>query len=242
MLKVILFKDKDQSGANDDAVPVNVEHAPGTSVAQARETEGEFRKYANKLRSAQGLTQLYIGDFEANPTVADVRYLKSVSDKMLKRDNEGTQEDFRRVATFLRDGNAVFSEMMKTYGDPYLAAIYIMSARPSHSQINISFIPKRANNRDGGQIATYYRHSTTELDLEANTFKEAIAKDNYVKDECFINCIYDFYADNLLRTDEKRNVITRASILATIGKTEESVKEGLSIEDVLPFLKSIVCI
>ena len=36
-----------------------------------------------------------------------------------------------------------------------------------------------------------------------------------------------------MRTDKNRNVITRASILATIGKTEENVKEGLSIEDVL---------
>ena len=41
----------------------------------------------------------------------------------------------------------------------------------------------------------------------------------------------------MLRTDKKRNVITRASILATIGKTEENVREGLSIEDVKPFFE-----
>ena len=73
------------------------------------------------------------------------------------------------------------------------------------------------------------------MDLEASTFKDAISKRNYAKDECFINSIYDFYHDNLLKADKKRNVINRASILKTIGKTEENVKEGLSIEDVLPF-------
>ena len=37
--------------------------------------------------------------------------------------------------------------------------------------------------------------------------------------------------------DKKRNVITREIILETIGKTEENVKQGLSIDDVLPFFE-----
>ena len=135
------------------------------------------------------------------------------------------------------DGNAEFNEMMRTYGRSYLAAVYVMNVRPSHTQINTSFIPKKAKNKYGDKIATHHRFATTELDLEAHTFKDAIAKGNYVRDECFVNSIYDFYADDLLRADKKRNVITRTSILATIGKTEENVKEGLSIEDVLPFFK-----
>ena len=55
--------------------------------------------------------------------------------------------------------------------------------------------------------------------MEASTFKEALGKQNYAKDECFINSIYDFYHDSVLKTDKKRSVITRASILKTIGKT-----------------------
>ena len=73
--------------------------------------------------------------------------------------------------------------------------------------------------------------------MEASTFTEALGKQNYAKDECFINSIYDFYHDRVLKTDKKRNVITRASILKTIGKTEGNVKDGLSIQDVLPFFK-----
>ncbi len=49
--------------------------------------------------------------------------------------------------------------------------------------------------------------------MEATTFKEAISNQkNYAKDECFLNTIYDFYRDNLLKADEKRNAITRESI------------------------------
>jgi len=126
--------------------------------------------------------------------------------------------------------------MMNQYGS-YLAGIYITSVELSHSQINTSFIPKKNKNRDGDKVSAYYRYATTELDLEANTFKDAISKGNYIKDECFINSIYDFYSSNLLRADKKRNVIKRASILATIGKTEENIKEGISIEDLVPFFE-----
>ena len=102
MVKVILFKNKDQPGGNDDDVPVNVEFAPGTSVAQALETKSKLRRDAKKLKSAQGLTQLFVGDFEVKATTADTKYLQGEAvNKMLKRDYDGTQEDFRRVATFL---------------------------------------------------------------------------------------------------------------------------------------------
>ncbi len=58
--------------------------------------------------------------------------------------------------------------------------------------------------------------------MEASTFKEAIGKHKYAKDEWFINSIYDFYHYSLLKADKKQNVITRESILKTIGKTQET--------------------
>ena len=124
---------------------------------------------------------------------------------------------------------------MDSSGDSYLAALYLMKVGHASNQGNTDFIPKKAKNKDTEKLAAYYRFTTTELDMEATTFKEAIRKQNYAKDECFLNTIYDFYRDNLLKTDGKRNAITRESILKTIGKTEQNVKDGLSIEDVLPF-------
>ena len=94
---------------------------------------------------------------------------------------------------------------------------------------------QKAKNKDTEKLVAYYRFTTTELDMEATTFKEAISKQNYAKDECFLNTLYDFYRDKLLKADGKRNAITRESILKTICKTEQNVKDGLSIEGVLPF-------
>ena len=126
--------------------------------------------------------------------------------------------------------------MMKTFGDSYLRALSVLGVKDVRTS-GSSYAPTSALNRDTEKVAAYYRYTTTDLDLDADTFKEAISKGKYKKDECFINSIYDFYGDNLMRPDKKRNVINRETILKTIGKTEENVKNGLSIQDVMPFFE-----
>jgi hypothetical protein len=67
------------------------------------------------------------------------------------------------------------------------------------------------------------------------TFKEAIKRQPLQRNECWINSLYDFYGDKLLNPEKKRCLITRASILETIGKTEENIQNGISHRDILPF-------
>ena len=38
-----------------------------------------------------------------------------------------------------------------------------------------------------------------------------------------------------MNTNKKRNVLTRGKLLAILNKTEETVKLGISVKDVLPF-------
>jgi hypothetical protein len=66
---------------------------------------------------------------------------------------------------------------------------------------------------------------------------EAIQKSHYRENECWINALYDHYSDNLLRDNKRRNYISRQSILDLLGKTEETIKEGMTIEEALPFFQ-----
>jgi hypothetical protein len=125
---------------------------------------------------------------------------------------------------------------MESTGKTYLAAVYLMNITDSETK-GRAFEPRKRKNRDTTKVGAYYLYNYVAMDLSKDTFKEAIKNHNYTKDECFLNTIYDFYRDNLLSPDKKRNVITREIILDTIGKTEENVKEGLSIDDVLPFFE-----
>jgi hypothetical protein len=63
---------------------------------------------------------------------------------------------------------------MDSIDDNYLAALYLMNVFDSDTPGNREFIPKRAKTKDTEQLATYYRFTSTELNLDASTFKEAI--------------------------------------------------------------------
>ena len=52
-----------------------------------------------------------------------------------------------------------------------------------------------------------------------------------------INTLYDNCEQTLLRTEKKNNLIKRETILEVLGRTEEDIKDGLTIKQVLPFFK-----
>jgi hypothetical protein len=102
-------------------------------------------------------------------------------------------------------------------GQNYICGILI----PKIRKVNMNEVPdydlSSSLSRDTNKISTYYNYITTDLDLSHNTFEKAINVDQYVKDECWINTIYDFYGDNFLSFDRKRNAITREIIFEIIG-------------------------
>ncbi|MFM7983080.1 MAG: hypothetical protein ACKPKO_27535, partial [Candidatus Fonsibacter sp.] len=95
---------------------------------------------------------------------------------------------------------------------------------------------KRAS---GDKVAIQFKYCSHQLDLSKRTFREALQKGNHHVSECWINTIYDKYEQTLLRSDKQKNLITRGTILEVLGKTEENIKEGLTIKAVLPFSKKI---
>ena len=87
-------------------------------------------------------------------------------------------------------------------------------------------------------MSMYHKYIDTVLNLEADTLKEALDNKTYVKNECWINTLYDYYKDDLLNLEKsKRYCITKAMILETIGKTEENIKQGVSVLEIQPFFE-----
>ena len=66
---------------------------------------------------------------------------------------------------------------------------------------------------------------------------ESIKQEKYTQNECWINSITDFYGDTPMNINRKRNILTRQKLLTIRNKTEETVKLGISLKDVLPFFK-----
>jgi len=91
--------------------------------------------------------------------------------------------------------------------------------------------------KDGDDVSCNFKYIHTAIRLDSKTFMESISNERYTKNECWINSITDFYGDSLMNTSRKRNVLTRQKLLRTLNKTEETIKQGVSIKEVLPFFK-----
>ena len=94
--------------------------------------------------------------------------------------------------------------------------------------------PKRAA---GEKVTIQFKYCSHQLDLSKTTFREALRKGNHHVSECWINTLYDNYEQTLLRSDKRKNLITRETILEVLGRTEANIKEGLTIKEVLPFFE-----
>ena len=227
---MILFREPDDGDTKTKTMSVNVASSSKKEKQDIIEQAEEDIKQIRKQKTYSKLKQFYLGSFDLRLTGNEYEYLQGQTDKMIHR---GSDPNFRRVADMLIDGNVIFANLMSQNGQSYLKAIYIMNLTNSDTR-GRAFEPKRVKNRDGEKITCYYRYISTELDLTTNTFKEAIENNNYRSNECFINSIYDTYKDTLFN-DNRKQYITRDDILSIIGKTENEVIQGLSIEDMLPF-------
>jgi hypothetical protein len=89
----------------------------------------------------------------------------------------------------------------------------------------------------GEKVAIQFRYCSNTADLSKRTFREALQKGSHHVSECWINTLYDNYQKTLLRPEKTKNLITRATILEVLGRTEQNIREGLSIEEVMPFFQ-----
>jgi hypothetical protein len=53
----------------------------------------------------------------------------------------------------------------------------------------------------------YHKYIDTRLNLECETFDEAIKNNIYIEKECCINTLYDYYGDGLLNPNKKTEII-----------------------------------
>ena len=68
---------------------------------------------------------------------------------------------------------------------------------------------------DATNISCNFNYIETTINLTKKTFMEAMKKEHYRDQECWINTITDLYGDTLMN-DKKRNVLTRGK---TVGNS-----------------------
>ena len=138
--------------------------------------------------------------------------------------------EFRKMITVLQTDN-VFAEMYRTELAGYIDAVRIEQAE-FLDENTLDFDVFNENLTKSENVSIFHRYIETEVDIEKLTLKEAIQKEHYRENECWINSLMDFYGDTLMR--QKRGSLaknmTRENILKTLQMTEEEfIKKGASI-------------
>ena len=142
-------------------------------------------------------------------------------------------DDFNDILKILAEDEDMNRYIVQTK-EGYVVGVLILNYKIEDKPVEV-YDPATTRLRNATKQSINYKYIHTELDLTKDTFQEAIKNNNYVKDECWINTLYDIYKDTLLSPNKQRYRITRDVILSTINKTEENIKDGLTIEEVLPF-------
>ena len=178
----------------------------------------------------KGLHQFWKGALHVEALTSSV--IEGCKWKMVAR---GTV-DFRHLYTLcMTDPNFKTKERLNP---GYLDGIYVLDW--TQEKDGGARNPRQVRQRAAGdKVAIHFRYSCSQLDLTNRTFREALQKSNHRRSECWINSIYEHYAckDALLDPDKTKNVITREDILELLGRTEENIQEGLTVEEVKPFFE-----
>ena len=127
------------------------------------------------------------------------------------------------------------SEFKEATGDliEYADAIRIESVEIVETDTG-GYDEKEEPLQQGNSISTYYRYIQTEVNAEAETMKEALNKQNYRENECWINALLEnFEGTNLTREKRQQKntkTLTRDKVLELLNMTEdEFINTGATI-------------
>jgi len=224
--KVLLYRD----------VPVGTEtDKPMEHNGLSHKDNEKYKKYMRKRY--KGYHQYFSGHLNILVSDSNVKLLSNNINKFVKRMSTDPKHDLGNPVfldinnIFMTDDE--FKDRVK-HDHEYITALYILELRSYDNvePVNPAKVPKRAGNKSN----ICYKYCSTSLDLTKNTFRQALEKKNYRRNECWLNTLYDHYHDTLLNPNRsQRYVVTREKILNIINRTEETIKDGLTIDDILPF-------
>ena len=118
-------------------------------------------------------------------------------------------------------------EFYYKYPSDYLSAVKILSIEEIEDGDG-KREQKKEKLKNAENVSMYHEYIETAFKPNASTIKEAIARNDYIENECWLNALVEHYKD----CPRKKNQLTREKILDVLKMDEEEFnKNGASIED-----------
>ena len=129
-------------------------------------------------------------------------YVKAIPDYIngkvkVLTDKFDEPSEFRKMITVLQTDHT-FTEMYRTELAGYIDAVRIEHAE-FRDENTLDFDAFEENLTKSQNVSIFHRYIETEVDIEKLTVKEAIQKEHYQENECWINSVKDFHGDTFMR-------------------------------------------
>jgi len=213
-LRVILLTQEQKSDPSKDRPPQDI-----------------IKSYRKK--SHKGLVQYWSGDLSVQA------YRSTVFEQQLNKLTLRDTREFKQLYPICMTDQYFADREMKAPG--YLEAIYLLKWTADSSLkrgAESGQDPRTSKKRASNKVAIQYKYCTTQVDLSKKTFRDSLQKSNHKQDECWLNAITENYEKTILNPEKTKNRVTRETILNILGRTEEDIKDGLTINEVLPFFQT----
>ena len=145
-------------------------------------------------------------------------------------------ETFKKLVEMLRldeEFNDNYEELMRYY-DNLFQAIKITSVELVDKK-GEKFDITNENLKDTVHVSMFHKYVNTPVNMIASNLKEAIHREDYIKNECWINALLDFYGNSLMN-EKRKNRLTREKVLEIIGRNDIKEK-GITINEMEPVFK-----
>ena len=173
-----------------------------------------------------------------NVSVLQDAYNKLVESTQIVN-NYDTTDLFHAMMEILKT-NKEMKEYLDQSTSTGIDAIYLIKFMPDKTSGKKSiYKPLDTKLQNSSEcVSMFSKYISTTLNLNYDNLKEAIKVKNYIDNECWINTIMDFYGDTVLSHEKSlRYRITRPKLLEILNVSEDTITQGLSIKDVVPFFE-----
>ena len=206
------------------------------------ETSAEYTARKKKMRLYKGVYQ-QVAALSLNVTGSE-QTLKDAHNKLVEHtqtvNNFDTEQLFKDLLEIMRT-NKELDQYLNASASGGLDALYLVKymtdkRRNKKKSYYQPLDLKLQNSLEC--VSMYSKYISTELDVNCNSLRAAIENKSYIPNECWINTIMDFYNDTVLsQAKSTRYRVTREKMLELLNVSEDTVKDGLTVKDILPFFE-----
>ena len=206
------------------------------------ESDDEYKARRKKMKLYKGVYEQFAA-LSANVTGSE-QTLKNALHLLVEHTQHvndfDTEPQFRAMVDIINTNSEIKGFLAESVSGG-LDAIYLVKyiADKRKGKKTVIYKPLDTKLQNSSEcVSMFSRYISTALDSNCDTLREAIENKSYIPNECWINTIMDFYSETILSQSKAlRYRVTREKLLELLNVTEANVKEGLKVNDVVPFFE-----